>query len=131
MTRPVRLQLSRRKGFDLQALSLATNGLPAVNVARPSKWGNPFSIHPDHRPGRSWGPPGCETFSVPTAEDAVACFVEMMNSPGDPGTRAFELRGALSELRGRNLACWCAPGSPCHGNVLLEMANGPMCEAVG
>lgn len=42
--RPVRLQLSRRKGFDLQALSLATNGLPAVNVARPSKLGNPFTM---------------------------------------------------------------------------------------
>lgn len=29
MPKPVRLQLSRRKGFDLQALSMATNGLPA------------------------------------------------------------------------------------------------------
>lgn len=44
MPKPVRLQLSRRKGFDLQALSMATNGLPAVNVARPTKWGNPFPI---------------------------------------------------------------------------------------
>lgn len=34
MTVPVRLQLSRRKGFDLQALSQATNGLSAANVAR-------------------------------------------------------------------------------------------------
>lgn len=39
MTKPVRLQLSRRKGFDLQALSIATNGLPAVSVARPGKRG--------------------------------------------------------------------------------------------
>jgi len=44
MTNPVRLTLSRSAGFDLQALSLATNGLPAVVVARPSKWGNPFVI---------------------------------------------------------------------------------------
>jgi len=29
MNAPVRLQLSRRKGFNLQALSLAVNGLPA------------------------------------------------------------------------------------------------------
>lgn len=42
--KPVRLQLSRRKGFNLQALSLATNGLPAVSVAKPSKWGNPCRI---------------------------------------------------------------------------------------
>ena len=44
MTKPVRLQLSRRKGFDLQALSLTTNGLPAVVVARPGKWGNPYKV---------------------------------------------------------------------------------------
>ncbi|WP_375453762.1 hypothetical protein [uncultured Methylobacterium sp.] len=37
----VRLRLSRAKGFDLQAHSLAVNGLPAVVVARPTKWGNP------------------------------------------------------------------------------------------
>lgn len=40
-TDPVRLQLSRRAGFDLQELSRSTNGLPAVNVARPSKWETP------------------------------------------------------------------------------------------
>lgn len=44
MVKPVRLQLSRRKGFSLQALSRETNGLEAVNVARPSKWGNPFRV---------------------------------------------------------------------------------------
>lgn len=38
MTAPVRLQLSRKKGFDLQAHSSAVNGLPAVNVARPTMW---------------------------------------------------------------------------------------------
>jgi hypothetical protein len=42
---PVRMRLSRAKGFNLQAASLALNGLPAVNVARPSKWGNPFVCH--------------------------------------------------------------------------------------
>ena len=46
MTIPIRLQLSRRAGFDLQALSRASNGLPAVNVARPGLFGNPF-IHDD------------------------------------------------------------------------------------
>ena len=27
-------------------------------------------------------------------------------------------------LRGKNLACWCAQGQPCHADVLLEIANG-------
>ncbi|KPQ06160.1 MAG: protein of unknown function containing DUF4326 domain [Rhodobacteraceae bacterium HLUCCA12] len=31
---------------------------------------------------------------------------------------------ARTELCGRNLACWCPPGSPCHADVLLELANG-------
>ncbi|HUD75560.1 MAG TPA: hypothetical protein VMQ76_10840 [Terracidiphilus sp.] len=31
---PVRLQLSRRKGFNIQALSLATNGLPALKATQ-------------------------------------------------------------------------------------------------
>lgn len=26
-------------------------------------------------------------------------------------------------LRGKNLACWCALDAPCHADVLLELAN--------
>jgi hypothetical protein len=33
-----------------------------------------------------------------------------------------DLLGALDELRGRDLACWCSP-SPCHGDLLLRLAN--------
>jgi len=33
-----------------------------------------------------------------------------------------ELIAALPELRGKDLACWCAP-EPCHGEVLLELAD--------
>lgn len=32
-------------------------------------------------------------------------------------------------LRGKNLACWCKRDEPCHADVLLELANGPTCEA--
>jgi Domain of unknown function (DUF4326) len=36
-----------------------------------------------------------------------------------------ELMAALPELRGKVLACWCAP-EPCHGDVLVRWANeGP------
>lgn len=31
-----------------------------------------------------------------------------------------EIRGALA---GRDLACWCPLGEPCHADVLLEIAN--------
>jgi Domain of unknown function (DUF4326) len=36
MTKPIRVQLSRKKGWRMPANT--------VNVARPSKWGNPFVV---------------------------------------------------------------------------------------
>ena len=42
--KPTRIVLSRRAGFDLQAISQALNGLPAQSVARPGPWGNPFTV---------------------------------------------------------------------------------------
>ena len=29
----------------------------------------------------------------------------------------------FSELAGHDLACWCPLNQPCHGDVLLELAN--------
>jgi hypothetical protein len=29
----------------------------------------------------------------------------------------------LVQLRGKNLACYCRIGQPCHADVLLELAN--------
>lgn len=114
---PVRLQLSRARGFKLQALSLATNGRRAVSVARGlSLWGNPFVVAPDEPAGKRRG----IYFCVPTAADAVACFFEMTQSATQQGET---MRAALADLRGLNLACWCKPGAPCHADVLLELAN--------
>lgn len=116
MSGPVRLQLSRRKGFDLQQQSLATNGLPAVNVARPSKWGNPYKIGERTFNPATGGHPIC------TPEIAVEKFrLRLTNG---------EKAGAVTHLRGRNLACWCALDAPCHADVLLDIANHPICERV-
>lgn len=116
MTSPVRLTLSRAKGFNLQAHSLAVNGLPAVSVARHGKWGNPFVI------GRSAGESG---EVVADAADAVRRFRDMIEDQFD-GVNV-PLIEAVSALCGKNLACWCKEG-PCHADVLLEIANRPMCE---
>ena len=35
----------------------------------------------------------------------------------------FIMENSIKELRGKNLACWCREGSPCHADVLLEIAN--------
>ena len=118
MLTPSRLQLSRRKGFNLQALSLATNGLPAVNVARPNKWGNPYRIGEYYRgiddDGKLVGHYRCTS-----TKEAVQCFREMMTNP-----RWRYQDDILKELSGKNLACWCKfGGEPCHADVLLALAG--------
>ncbi len=134
---PVRLRLSRRKGFNLQALSRETNGLPAVNCARPRKWGNPYRVGDpvhywaDPRPARNQANvvdlhPKQRTGRVMrrrmgmTAEEAVERFRS--------GVPTWFSAHDLAELRGKNLACWCALDAPCHCDVLLDLANRPICE---
>jgi hypothetical protein len=129
---PVRLQLSRHKGFDLQALSRSTNGLDAVNVARPFRWGNPWkigdNIFEDGRYRR------CDTLA-----DCIKAFRQFVDwDPDGPwtvyegsrltcwggyGPQHKNQKTIKAELRGKNLACWCKQGEPCHADVLLELAN--------
>lgn len=118
MTTPIRLQLSRRKGFNLQEVSRAANGLEAVNVARPSLWGNPWKIGaPLSRiiPGDGIGPlDTCPTGTFVTPELAISQYRIWVQSSH---------REIRDTMRGKNLACWCKPGEPCHADVLLEIAN--------
>lgn len=146
---PVRLQLSRKKGFDLQALSRATNGLPAVNVARPGKWGNPFDFRKSDcgwialsygcrgdrlgrqyasvRAFREWIAPGegkrtvrMERGMVMGNETKIVAI-----GPRVVAGMAPSLDDVRETLAGKNLACWCKPGDPCHADVLLALASGP------
>lgn len=133
--KPVRLQLSRRKGFRLDAHSRAVNGLPAVNVARPRRWGNPWKIGSnlyDDAVDGGWR-------KVENAADAVQGFRQSVDwDPDAPyapyqgsslvclggyGPHHRNRKTIRAELRGKNLACWCKPGEPCHADVLLEIAN--------
>ncbi|GEP12275.1 DUF4326 domain-containing protein [Methylobacterium gnaphalii] len=110
MRKPVRLRLSRIKGFRLQELSRAVNGLPAVRVARPGMWGNYAAVR-------------CGTL---TGEPAVAAFRRWIEDEASDAWKGV----AKVNLRGRNLACFCRLDAPCHADVLLEMANAPICEAI-
>ena len=105
MSQPQRIQLSRRKGFSLQETSKALNGLPAVKCARPGKWGNPFKVGEVSEFG-----------DVPDAATAVMFYRAWI----DKGLRRIAM---FTELRGKNLACFCALDQPCHVDVLLEIAN--------
>lgn len=135
MSAPIRLQLSRRKGFDLQAASRAANGLPAVVVVRPSRWGNPFA-----QPLPVLVSYGGDAFRISGCSldpaDAFRLWLEGKVLARDfttaLGLARDDMLRALPKLAGKNLACWCAcgPGVACHADVLLDLANRPACEEV-
>jgi hypothetical protein len=122
---PDRIQLRRTKGWR--------KPYEVVVVARPSEWGNPFRVVPVHRSGPFDVVLGADGFCAQSTgladarEIAVARFRAAIhpaapeNLPGYPGYAAI-----YRELRGRDLACWCPLDQPCHADVLLEIANGPM-----
>jgi hypothetical protein len=74
------------------------------SVARPSRFGNYQST----------------VESAGSNAAAVELFRAWALAPEQAAYRAM----VRQELRGRNLACWCAAGKPCHADVLLEIANG-------
>lgn len=100
--KPHRVQLSRKKGWRMPPNT--------VKVDRTSKrFGNPYKV----------GDVDWVTGRTITAELAVVLFRGMWSQ------NAFQpvLGTWLTELRGKNLACWCALNAPCHADVLLELAN--------
>lgn len=118
--KPVRIQLSRRGGFNLQRASRALNGLPAINIARPGKYGNPFTIEQ------------CQNMLKLSADagrtQAVIMHRYWLQDLLDPEwqqlvRKAPALADLRAELRGHNLACFCGPEQCCHGDYLLEIAN--------
>jgi len=119
MAGPLRIQVSRRKGFDLQAASHALNGLPAKLITRPGKWGNPFTIEETAARYRL-GKDAAQAKAVALWEKWLGDTLDPALSPGEPPS----LDVIRAELGGQNLACWCRPGAPCHGDVLIKLANG-------
>lgn len=69
-----------------------------VYVGRPSKWGNPFTIGRDG-----------------DRVEVIAKYREWVLGQS-------KLLEDLHELRGKTLACWCAPQA-CHADILTELAN--------
>lgn len=126
----LRIQLRRTKGWRMPPNT--------VRVDRASDWGNPFRIDEPPHAGllRKWGWKLANWTEACGSPEEVcrrfrACFA------GDEASHA----AARSELRGKNLACWCrlcpahADGkplgrpcpncAPCHADTLGELANRP------
>lgn len=70
-----------------------------VIVARPSKWKNPFKVADYGR------------------EQALARYRQYLAEQLQAGNLD------LSELRGKDLACYCKLDQDCHADILLRLAN--------
>jgi len=84
----------------------------AVYVGRPSKWGNPWRIGERHPAD------GHRLTRKEVIEIHRNSIHQMLTANREDGTIILD----LSELRGKDLVCWCAPLS-CHADILLELAN--------
>jgi len=103
---PQRIQLRRAKGWRMPPNT--------VKVDRTTKWGNPFVTGRDG-----------------TQAECVDLYCKMLKGliciSGGPSydeqitARHYALDNVES-LRGKHVACWCAK-EPCHGSVLLLLAN--------
>jgi len=67
----------------------------AICVTRGTRWGNPFRVVDGDR------------------ATAVRLYEDWLPTSGLD----------VSELRGKNLACFCPLSEPCHADVLLRLAN--------
>jgi len=96
---PKRIQRKRERGWRLPD--------NAVVVTRPTKWGNPF----------------LDDKRYPNL--AVDLFRLWLTGDDDCGMsqRKAAILGSLDELRGKDICCWCSLDRPCHGDVLLDLAN--------
>ena len=105
-----------------------------VKVDRSTQWGNPYDV-------REYGPAlslhlfestacGCwSKANVHGMDDETLVGVHAAHCAWLRRLGGRPLERARTELRGRNLACWCAlpehsAGDNCHAAILLELANG-------
>lgn len=113
--KPQRIQRKRTKGWRMPPNT--------VYVGRGSKWGNPF------KPGAIIQTPYNEHIKVKDNAHAARVFGEWCVSYETarqgiaPPMVAMIGTQRIDQLAGKNLACWCAPGQPCHADILLELAN--------
>lgn len=119
---PVRIQRCRTRGWR--------KPVGCIIVDRTTEFGNPFRVT---GPAREISGPTCgsvewwvetpgSVWRFPNRPEAIAGSIKLYRAWLDlPGQAS--LRARIPLLRGRDLACFCPAGQPCHADVLLELAN--------
>lgn len=108
---PTRIQRRRTRGWRMPS--------GAVYVGRGSRWGNPYRVV---RVGGGYvveGPGWCSAHESRVEAHQVAVDRYRVWAVHQSGF----VDQARARLAGCDLACWCAPGVPCHADVLLVVAN--------
>lgn len=93
-----RIQRKRTKGWKMPENT--------VYVGRPTMWGNPFPCGGNNA----------------LAKDSYYQWV-VLGQKKHVGVNPPIKEEIIKNLKGKNLACWCKEGEPCHADVLLEIAN--------
>lgn len=106
---PKRIQRKRTKGWRMPPNT--------INVSRPSKWGNPYTVTKQDGLFVVDGP-GVLVQKVFANKRTATAYAVMLYS-----MFLAVKKIDVSELTGYDLCCWCAEDEPCHADVLLEMAN--------
>jgi len=97
---PERIQLKRTKGWRMPPNT--------VKIDRSTRWVNPFSAEE------------CGSIAAAVERHRMWMNGEAAASDGREPPSAADVK---RELAGRNLACWCSLDGPCHGTLLLALAN--------
>lgn len=151
---PERVRITRTRDEDGKTWRDRHPG--AVIVDRRSDYGNPFRVcrcsccgmwdvvddngvshHVDHAVARGEAEPtGIVLDTTPAGSDeeqrleAVAHAVELFESDiVDWAASKLTVGRIRADLKGKDLACWCAPEEPCHSDVLLRIANEETTDA--
>lgn len=111
---PKRIKLSREKGWRMPENT--------AKVDRTTHFGNPYVIGSpmDMKMVRRWGwniSPEGQKIVCDDATQAVRRFEHALQ--WDEAIHDY----VREELGGKDLACWCDLGQPCHADVLLRIAN--------
>jgi len=99
-----------------------------INVTRPGEFGNPFPVGSYAKIGN-----GGSGFAYLVCHEAKYAKSDMVyiadNKIAVELFRQYRTKYPLpayqkDKLKGKNLACFCKEGEPCHADVLIELANG-------
>lgn len=95
-----------------------------VYVGRGSRWGNPWHVEQGvdglwKVTFRGWADLRITEDRASAQQVAADAYREALAA----GRLAVTPLMVRRDLAGRDLMCWCPEGSPCHGDVLLEVAN--------